>query len=1488
MAAALELSAPQILERASLCTAAELEATLHLALANFPSTCNNLLSLLIRKHRMTLADSWARLKGVGFRMGPAQLEFLVDKLSEKTVFNLWFWRTLRRREFDLVWGLWDKMHIGNVKDWFGLCFLKYWQSDPEGYMSGDLALRFKPMWSRVQPTVSEKITPLRVLDLSWPAFETVSLVDKFVDTDGDSGPLVLELLSRGIMTSELANRHQGFLGALLDIDSCWVVQRVLAGELVLSNFRPSQALAVLKVLAATSGDLTAQNVKHLMKLLDSLKAVKKAGNMMYQGLGYVMKLVSKLAVEDRGLVLIFVSGYYLDDAGRSGLAEVPNPKRGQPGYLGDSTKSVQVYEAFVDKAIDFIDLSECTLTVRPATEITVSVALRTKLCAWTLKQLKVPQISNVVLSFLEKWVLKLCTPPQVLEIWLAMVECMNSFSFLMNSLDFLPKVVQDSTEEERRLAESVYAHVAKQLDLGTCVSAIRRQCILVELAKHWPQRFAEQFGIRSWIEHSKMASQKFPLVSRKSCTLSVGAAQINDALNPHKECLAVLKQNPKVEQTKTKEDWQMVLDWVNNLDPSVFTDAGIVDRMSKVMCAVWGDRNALQFACGVYSSKLLLCLPVTRECSALVLFLLSCPNLGNKRDFLLQQFRMYASSSGKADLDVLHVLLASQLTKVNDLVDCIHELKAKQVCGKTEDLFYELLGKEGPLEKVKTLACCNFVTSKTAALLDECVEAEGQVWNQLERDALAAEPHGDPESVVTDEVKMGSGASLFKVLGGRGEAVFAEFFAVAEPAQLRLLFETDSTLRDRCRDFLGHSWRLAACPRDQVDDLVTLIVDMFPDLWARFAPLVWKAGTVGNEASEEQVRKVMRGRVPDLDVLPRSWWSCIDFSKVKEDDMGMLLAAGVVVKLAAVDFAQLKWETQQLLLDAHVNDLEVLAKFAPMALGPIVRYIDRVFELLSTSNALLVSLGEGLAETERLASGWNKVVSSLLCGIRERIKGGNFLNANEQLAIYRKIEGRADNSNSALLSDFMEGKYVDPNHSGALVNYVLSDKTFNKQVQDSALRAMNRLEPVERNALHKRLLDTKAKLPLQVLFSLSVTTLEQDVVPLVLAQLNLLDPKDWSKLIALIKEANPKEGKVHTFPRSLRANFNELFLAEYLSEKPSLWDARLFHLFVVCTDSQQLPKYLLDVLARQLHPLTDMFFKVLDLPLEKLQFQAFVDFLQPAEWSSRVDWMLCKVTEASEPHAFLRGMLELLDRPAFQPHRIELLSRIITWRHTVWGELLKKSDLRDLLLWAVQRYANRALWINFFKTSWTAGVPEEAGLMEAELSRALDLEKNPLNATEVDALGVSLNSRKLLVRLVPAIAIPKHGFEILKAEPGFGASLNDEQFAMITQLSALKDEQWPLIRTLIGLVKTDRALRWSMDLLKNSREDKDFELVKVSYRSADAFTRCQTRLRVEFNAIWPAFGARIQCEIIDGASAVSAAVSSVAPFDTLPPQQPQQ
>lgn len=1036
----------------------------------------------------------------------------------------------------------------------------------------------------------------------------------------------------------------------------------------------------------------------------------------------------------------------------------------------------------------------------------------------------------------------------------------------------------------------------------------RKVEIEVRLARFWPSKFVQHAGIRRYMDVRNMSFAIVRLVDR----WSFGKAEhpervekhperaelINDALKPVEEMRRILHLHPTCEKSKTKEEWDMVLDWVRNLSPELFRDPIVVDRLSDILCAKWGNKEQLTVASSDFCNRLLQSVTYTKDATALVKFLKKSPNLGDKKQFLARQFEQWKAPSGTKIPEIvgyLHPLLATVAAKAEDLITLLHAFdKCKKerlnIEGEVESLFFELLSKETPFEAVKLLTGCSFCTSHRLPK-NECVEADETVWTGLHRDALVAE--SDMKSfdddafpaVGAESRELPGDRTLFQVFGKFGENLFAQFLRTADPAQLVEVICNSDVFWKLCRPLMT-GWTLEGdCPAGQEDALVS-IIEKCPELFDTLAPKVWAAPV--DEVSTKRVTRLLQQHSANvLDVLPMTWWPSLNFSSLDEKKLTRVLKAGIEVQPKTVNFHKLDSEVQELLLQQHWASYEVLADYAPQAVFNITACLQRFFELLTAKEGELRELGDGIDDVERLKSGWNKMVHRLLLAVRERIKEANFLHTDEQLVIFSGCEGRLDNSNSSLLADFMESKAVDSLHLERVVNLVLGSRKFANITRDSALRAMARLTPDERDALHKRLLDTTNTLPVQVIFSLSVSVLHKQSVPLVIKQLDTLSSDAWEELLGLIRDANPKVGNVHTFPRNLRATFRERFLERYLQDAHSKRDQRLFKLFVACTDTDAIPGKIIEVLSRQLHPLDDLFIDALSFrassedvhlgievqntPMSASHFQDLIEFFAPEEWTSRLDWMLKRVNDSPEPHVLMEHLLNLLDNKAFTMVANKLLTMIIKWSgpKQLRGVLLADDRIRSSLQMAVAKRTtktDRTLWIEFWQASWERGVPAKDQRRQEVIS-AIDLTRNPLKRQEVQDLGVDHHARKLLVEMAPDTAVPVHGFAIVKEEPGFAASLSDDQFKQIcsvNQLDAKSDTRWPLFRTIIPQVEPDRGLTLAIDLLNASKEEKDVALVKRCFQSADRFTRKQTKLQAKIlPRLWQKYSKELQEKVID-------------------------
>ncbi|KAJ1638989.1 hypothetical protein T492DRAFT_1139741 [Pavlovales sp. CCMP2436] len=578
-----------------------------------------------------------------------------------------------------------------------------------------------------------------------------------------------------------------------------------------------------------------------------------------------------------------------------------------------------------------------------------------------------------------------------------------------------------------------------------------------------------------------------------------------------------------------------------------------------------------------------------------------------------------------------------------------------------------------------------------------CAQAEPKLPARPGAGAAAGAVAGAAVELVA--VPMEPGCGLFARFGQKGqELVYAFLETPATPQQLAALLGDDETWRATCRAAVVARWwpacsEGAASPSKEAEDEVGCLLAMvgwYPELRTRCLPLIWARGT------DEQIFRAQRGKTLDLDVLPRRLWHCIDWARASDAELARLAGAGVAVPLEKVDVCRYNWPTQQLLLNtlatasaaasaadtggaqgttkpdgvqreassrapgvthaqtkqqrvalARLAELDACATHAPQAKGPIGCYLTRAFELLASPSLelLLASRGDGVGDSEKLASGRNKILHTLLVSVRERAKAGNALHSSEQRILFAGCARRGH---------LLEAKHVDETHVAAIVRHVLecAEGTFHTCVRDSALRAMLRLGPRERDELHCSLLDGAAMLPLQTLFALSVTTLCPAVVPLVSAQLQALSPERWEMLLTLIRDANPAgEGRApHTFPRSLRAVFNERFLrrylrGEYAPQKPGPSpaqnppacvagprDVRFFQLWSKCTEPNMVAAQVLAVLASQRHALEQLLLDALaEAPLSLAQLVELAEYVLPGQWTSILGWFLACVRALSAP-----------------------------------------------------------------------------------------------------------------------------------------------------------------------------------------------------------------------------------------------------------------
>ena len=400
----------------------------------------------------------------------------------------------------------------------------------------------------------------------------------------------------------------------------------------------------------------------------------------------------------------------------------------------------------------------------------------------------------------------------------------------------------------------------------------------------------------------------------------------------------------------------------------LFSNAEIAERMGELLCATWADKAALLQLCGVFVGKLLRLLRLCETAAtALIKFVQKCPSLGNKHDFLVRQFGSYVQSlpgrkAGPTELVALRSVLVAQASKMASLIEMMHALGCDEVRdGETVELFYRLLDAEETSEKkVAALRSCHFSTPPLDAP-DECVDAP-LFESYAETAAAAAGTMGVGglvgEAHEATAIPLEAGCGFYAWFGEAGEATMRAYLAEASPRSLAtLLGDGDGddgdgkAFRQRCSVVI-RAWVPAECKPEEVGYLLTL-VGWFPELRQRCANLVF---AVGDEAN---VRQLMVGVRPDLDQLPTKWWGCVHWPSCKASELARLISAGVVVPLDQVLFAERDWPTQQLLLEAHRDDLGGLVDFAADAEGPMHDYLVRVFELLPASSTLLSQMGDG-------------------------------------------------------------------------------------------------------------------------------------------------------------------------------------------------------------------------------------------------------------------------------------------------------------------------------------------------------------------------------------------------------------------------------------------------------------------------------------------------------------------------------------------------
>ena len=1545
---------------------------------------------------LPLHEAWTRLDKAGHQLHPVLLSYLNPlELNLASI-----------ADFELLLTLWPKLegvefHRGTsllVRDWVGVQFHLYWESPLSGRLQPELLQRLRPLWESTTPTVAQRLSPKRACCLGWSAEHTVALLETHVDTNGDTEALVEELLARKILTPSLVNNHPGLAGGVLRVAPAWLAERLLAGELTLEAPQPTIARMAASALAAWTPPMTKQNVKHLTRFVDEcLAPLSDKTCAMRAAIDSLVTLIGRVPHEGnapaRATLIGRITGAYLDDAGQSRVAEVPHPRAVAGEVRNKRCARVLTYPMMLEKLLPQLTLDELTDSASPPMSSSSSKegddgaaplpdSLRSSFVAWALAAIEKEQATAQLLKFLRLWLPAIGTAEHVLAVWTKAVEAANSWSFLLHSLDCIaPSLRIGPTEEAADRTARVAAGPSHEV--YSFVSALlarphqlpsHKDCALAQLCARWPMRFAHEHGVRTAIALGKLTpSERKPgrLCTRVSTKLAATAEEVNDSLQPVAELERVLAEHPKMELTKTKEEYHLMSDLVYALDPSLYCEPRVAERMSELLCAKWSDKASLQNLCNHYGERLLAaCLESTKDVAPLVRFYRKCPNLGSKKGFVLERLGGLGGRSAQAWragrvpeyqhctpsereelLSILHPLLALA-NCVEDLEDYLHALVNgersgggatpgpvdlsvgdKRVTGVTASLLYDLLtdepDKDGSsatarLWRVERLKAWRFCTPPVS-VLDEDVDVEA--WEA--GGTIAAPPRAPGEEAAAEDngevaTPMVARCKLYLRYGARGRAMLADAIESASPSQLHDLFlertdeprKVDKGFVELCSVVMAEHWKPSSygmtISSEQVGSLIEL-VGWFPFAFERCANLVYANGT------EEQVRAFLYNRdTVDLDALPKEFWGCVRVERCDEAALLRLAEAGVDIDLEQVDLGALGWDAQKLLLDALGSHFgprttcELYADHAPKVSGPLTVYLQRVFELLNelkqSQPKALIELGDGLEDEERKVAGWNTLLSRLLLKVRDRVKSGNTLHTDEQRILFEHCATPdVDGANSTVLADLIEAKHVDPNHVFALVKFVLGARGFHHKVRDSALRAMMRLDVNERDAMHRTLLKGavlvegsdgtySSTLSMQVLFSLCVTQLADDVQPLVCSQLEQLSTEQWDELLGLVADANPAGGRApHTFPRSLRAMFNERFLSRYLRDQPSRRDPRYFLLFVACTPASSVPCYLLGVLSRQVHILDMALFLPALTSMRKEEFVQALEYFAPAEWPARVEWVLERVRDAMPSSSttttsgstssggtsgggegggsgsggsVARGV-ELLDAalgvlayPAFAKALPQLLTSLLIRSRKL--ELLERAEVRSTFRHHLPPVTSSVkggstvvdkrfydVWLTFFQESWLAGAPLEP---PSELQKALQISEHcPLSRDDVTRLGVHVEAMKMLVGLAPSYALPLYGYAILKEEPPFATWLSEEELLKIPQLTpqGLKEDQhWAVCRSVLAQVAPPSALRLALALVCQSREMSDLELVASAYKGVDGFTRKQVWLPNELQHLW--------------------------------------
>lgn len=1100
-----------------------------------------------------------------------------------------------------------------------------------------------------------------------------------------------------------------------------------------------------------------------------------------QGLAPMLRYVSGFYIGqtkpwDWGGFFLYTPAVAGEGASRRAMVPVSKQDGSAPALVlrereVDSFSSLLAYLLAHKRALDI----ETLVNMQTCSDKMVNAALRRQLHQWTLRELSGAVLdvregggddgarrcykASTLKTWLQTWVRPVCDGAQTCEVFEAMAAGLDSWQFVLDVAESLGRVAYaERPPAEQALVTSVYqfahnklAACEEQISTETPARATRspRDAILQMLLRLHPQQFAQDFEVRAYLRTRKgvesepaaylgkvhailfspIMSEERRLFSSSSSGFWQYALDTFDPVETFKRSFILAPEFAKIEKSKTKEQWDMVVRVVGFVTPELLTDLDIARRLSTLLCAVWSNHLAWQSLCADFVVKLFKAATLWRERSAgsgqvdgqtpppgelLVTFTVQCPHeqflAVPKKQWVISLLGAAVKKLKSPDDKTLSLLFATHgSSSAEDLADLIQASTVEDICKETEDLLFSQLlpvcrvpdaaksASSGPKDKVEPRPLVEQVrlllkskfkarsSLRAEGRKTECVDCGGaEFWEELERgagEASAGDVQGyavlsefegalETEAVVraeTENRRMDGTViedSVYRRFGESGERVVLAFLQAATAKDLLDLFRefggklASSFFCGGPEDLLLKHWQPMECVAEEAATMVDLLTEHTPQLWSRCGQLVWGQERLEvTEAHSKLLQRLLRKRVPELELLPQRWWHAVDVATLAhhcvttlkdQDPLQRLAQAGVPIELQAVkkffEDASFTVTTQALLLDLYAaSDAFVLAEFLPLFAGPVLGYLERLFWLLDKDPATrqrLVQTGDGVEEEEKYASGWNKVANTLLTGLRVRCRDDrNWLHSDEQLALFayccektRVTSGFAaeepqeeaagqpkfpkwllNQGNGAVLGDLLEAKCVDPRHSARAVNLVLS-AARPQMVRDAALRAMLRLSTAERHALIHKLLASPHKLPLGVLFALTVTHLSEDAVPSVVRRLKELDDEEIDALVDLIRDANPAASNhIHTFPRraGVQEALFERFLVRYVAGDPvgvvqtDRWttatgkgakpppakrsrDQRFFCLFLACCRPERVPSYLLDLLDRQLLDVNDV------------------------------------------------------------------------------------------------------------------------------------------------------------------------------------------------------------------------------------------------------------------------------------------------------------